>query len=357
MPQSVVELAQGNVFTRSSDSGSGVDTAQRVYKILLNSPNETLDVPTECGIDVGSSYMSSYPIPCVGWEARHEGDSRMVVIVTFRYRSTPGGANSSGGGDDPRLSQPTSRPALYSLSSSLQEFPAIAGRIYGQSGSAQWGSWSAVENSAGDHLEGLTKLEPVVTAKITQYSYTDQSASLAYVGYINSDQFSFSGHTVPVHCCMFQSLNVSPYVESGFRGFQVEFEFVFRNNVCNAISYGSTSLGWDSPIINSGYNIINSGLGTSGVAQEHLAYERAGSSQYIKEPKSLINPGVKTRAQIPGAGSEEGETQHESASPVLLNIDGTPRDRSYGPIIWRVQTQPEMTFGNNFSSFGINSFT
>ena len=50
------------------------------------------------GINIGDVYTEGDPIPCVSFEGRMEGTSRTVVIVTVRYRSTPGGQPSSGGG-------------------------------------------------------------------------------------------------------------------------------------------------------------------------------------------------------------------------------------------------------------------
>ncbi len=356
----VVELAQGNRYSRSSEGGGSVDTATRTFKVVRDSITESIDTPALCGIDVGDPYSDGNQVPCVGWESVPDGDSRMVLIVTFRYRSTPGGVDGSGGGgggggggSDPRLRSPEARPALYQLSSTLQEVPAVGGEVLTSVGYAEV---AAFKNSAGDLIEGLTRLEPIVNLQITQYSYIDQSGLLQYTGSVNSDQFVFSGHTVPAHCCIFQGLSVSPYVESGFRGFQLEFQFSFRWNYCPGVQFnGYSPLGWDQPIVESGYNIINTGLNNSFVQQEHLVYELDDDGN-IASPKTLRNQGGKVRAQIPAAGVGGGERQHGAASPVLLNADGSPRARWLGALVNRAQTQPDMVFGNNFSNFGVNSF-
>ncbi len=364
MPKSVVELAQGNSYTRTSEGGSGgVDSAQRQFKVILNSPNETWTVESAVGIAIGSPYHPENKIPCVSYESRPDGDSRTVKIVTFRYRSTPGGVDGSGsggggarGGSDPKLRSPEVRPALYTMSSSLQEIPAVGGAYLSPNG---YVAESAFMNPAGDLLEGLTRLEPVVTLQITQYSLSDKSGLLQYTGTINADSFAFSGHTVPTHCCMFQSLNVSPYVESGFRGFQLDFQFSFRWNYCrNVQNNGTQPLGWDQPIVMSGYNIINSGLDNPAVEQEHLLYKLDDDdSGFLQEPLVLGRPGKKVRAQIPAQEDASGRPrQHGAASPVLLNNDGTPRSRSLPPLVFRYMTQPSIVFGDNFSNFGINSF-
>lgn len=359
MPKSFVELAQGNVFTRSSEGGSSVDSAQRQFKVILNSPDEAWNVDEYIGISIGDPYTATNQIPCVSFEGRADGDSRLVRIITFRYRSTPGGVDGSGGGGgggDPRLQPPASRPALYQLSSSLQEVPAVGGAMLVGGG---YLVQPAFKNSAGDLLEGMTKLEPVVNLQITQYSLTDQSGLLQYTGSVNSDQFGFSGHTVPTHCCMFQGLSVTPYVESGFRGFQLQFQFAFRWNFCPSVQYNNNDpLGWDQPVVDSGYNIINTGLGDSTVEQEHLLCQLdSDDSGFLADPLVLGRPGEKVRAQIPAQSDSSGRPkQHAAASPVLLNTNGSPRSRSLDPIVWRFQTQPATTFGNNFSNFGINSF-
>lgn len=361
MPKSFVELAQGNVFTRSSEGGSSVDSAQRQFKVILNSPDEAWNVDEYIGIAIGDPYSATNKIPCVSFEGRADGDSRLVRIITFRYRSTPGGVDGSGGsavggGSDPRLQPPATRPALYQLSSSLQEVPAVGGGVLLQSG---YTDKPAFVTPVGDLQEGITKLEPIVNLQITQYSYTDQSSLLQYTGFLNSDQFSFSGHTVPVHCCMFNGLSVSPYVESGFRGFQLQFQFSFRWNFSPGVEYnGNDPLGWDQAVVLSGYNILNTGLNSSNVEQEHLLYKLdPDESGFLAEPLALGRPGEKVRAQIPGQADSSGRMrQHAAASPVLLNKDGSPRSRSLEPIVYRYRTQPATVFGNNFSNFGINSF-
>lgn len=349
-----VELAQGNSYSRSSEGGASVDTAKRTFKVMRDTITETIDIPALIGIDVGDAYSSGNQVPCVGWESRPDGDSRMVLIVTFRYRSTPGGVDGSGGGgtgSDPKLSAPDVRPALYQMTSSLQEVPAPDGRVYESGG---WVGPTVFRNSAGDMLEGLTRLEPVVDLSITQYSYTDQSGTLAYTGYINSDVFTFSGHSVPIHTCMFRGLNVTPYVESGFRGFQLEFQFSFRINWCQSVTYGDSALGWDQPIVDAGYNIINTGLNSGSVEQEHLNYT-LDTQGNIASPRTLKGGG-KMRAQVPASGVDGGERQINCANPVLLNANGSPRARNLAPRVIRAQTQPETTFGDNFQYWGINSF-
>jgi len=99
MPKMVSELAQGNAFGRSSDGGGAADNATRKFKVLLNSPNEAWDIFAAIGVNIGDLYSASNPIPCVSVEATHDGDSRVVCIVTAQYRSSAGAAP---GAPDPK---------------------------------------------------------------------------------------------------------------------------------------------------------------------------------------------------------------------------------------------------------------
>lgn len=362
MPKGVVELNQGNSFSRSSDGGVLADRAQRVFKVLLNSPQESWVIEPTIGVSIGDPYSENNPIPCTAIEARADGDSRMARIVTVTYSSTPGAADGSGGGSDPRRSAPNVRPAMYSLSTSLQQVPATGGLMYDTGG---WTGPAAFRNSAGDLLEGVTKLEPVVTITIDQYSFSDQAGLLGYCGYVNSDSFVFSGHTLAKHTVMLQGINVRPHVEqfggSTFRGFMVSFQFAYRANFCGDVLGTDKVIGWDSTAIDSGYNIINIDGADNIIEREHLSLEHENGLLPANKNDWQVNPataGEKCRASIIISNTEEsGAVQRPAAQPVLLNSDGSPRSRSLEPRVYRLQTQPETAFGNNFSNFGIRGFT
>ena len=87
-------------------------------------------------------------------------------------------------------------------------------------------------NAAGDLMDGLTQLFPVITIAITQFSYADGSEFLHDVGVINSDVFSFSNTTFQKHQVMFQGISSTGHVESfggsQFRGFKLVFTFAAR---------------------------------------------------------------------------------------------------------------------------------
>lgn len=353
-----VELSQGNEFARNAESGPSVDSARRVFRVLLSAPDESWSIPATIGIDIGDEYSESNPIPCVSWEARADGDSRLVRIVTVNYKATPGFA--SDGVSDPKTEQPTVRPAIWSMSTSLQEIAAFGGRAVSGSGSnATSGDWRPAVNPVGDLVDGLTRLEPVVTISIDQYSTGDESARLAYVGYINSDVFTFSSLSVGAHCCMLQGISSTPIVEQFktgmFRGFKITFTFGVRAH-WTLTRHGVQPIGWDLAVPQCGLNIINDGLNNANVDQDALNLQHEYDKIY-ENPRFLVagTAGTRVRAAIAISSPGGGSFQRPAAAPVPLNDDGTPRSRTANPpvLINRICTQPEMEFGNNFTNLGI----
>ena len=350
MPKLVSELAQGKSFSRSAEGGGLADQATRTWKILLNSPNESFIISDVVGVNIGDPLGSANPIPCVSLEARADGESRLVRIVTAQYRSSPGIGNT-----DPGTQPPASRPALYSMSTSLTEIACWGGSLV--TGNAS-GQWSPAINPAGDIVDGITRLEPVVTINIDQYSYSDMSQLLGYCGMVNSDAFTFSNLTIGTHCCMLQSISSQSVVEmfgnTPFRGFKVTFGFAVRAH-WTVTRNGYEAIGWDIAVPLCGRNIINS-QGSS-VDAETLMYEMNEGKVAI--PLTLVKEGSRCPAQVTLASGNGSWTQARAADPVALNDDGTPRSRFASPpvLINRICIQPEMAFGSNFANFGIRWFT
>jgi hypothetical protein len=367
MPKYVSELAQGNAFGRSSDNGAAADHATRKFKVLLTSPNESWDVFSAIGVNIGDLYSDANPIPCASVEAVHDGESRLVCIVTAEYRSSPG---AGAGAPDPKSQEPTVRPALYSMTTSLTEIAAWGGAVVTGTSS---GAWTPATNPVGDLVDGVTRLEPVVNINIEQYSYLDKTDMLGCTGYVNSDTFTFSGLTIAPHCCMLQSISTTPVVENfngvTFRGFKVAFGFAVRAH-WTITRNGFQPIGWDAAVPQTGFNIRNSGLGRSDVDQKALCLEHKNFKVELNgsgNPKSLAtgtsNAKVRGSVTVAATGSEDGGyIQRPCAQPIALNDDGTPRNiDAFSPaqrvLINRVCLQPEMTFGSNFSNFGISVYS
>jgi hypothetical protein len=349
MPKMVSELAQGKSFSRSAEGGPLADQATRTWKILLNSPNESFIISEAVGVNIGDALGSENPIPCVSLDVKADGDSRLVRIVTAQYRSSP-----SVGTTDPGTQPPQLRPALYSMSTSLTEISCWGGSLVTGNASGQWGP---AINPAGDVVDTITRLEPVVTINIDQYSFSDMSQILGYCGMVNSDAFTFSNLTIGTHCCMLQSISSQSVVEmfgnTPFRGFKVTFGFAVRAH-WTVTRNGYQAIGWDIAVPLTGRTIIN--REGSSVDQESLMYEMSDGK--VAFPLKLVKPGSRCPAQVTLAAGDGGWTQARAADPVALNDDGTPRSRLASPpvLINRICIQPEMTFGNNFANFGIRWF-
>jgi hypothetical protein len=366
MPRFVGELTQGNSFSRSSDGGGQADSAVRKWRVLLGSPEESWDIFQTIGVNIGDQYSAANPIPCVSVSSQMEGDSRLIAIVTAEYRSSPSAAPTAA---DPKTQEPTVRPALYSMTTSLTEIAAWTGKKV--SGGAS-GSWVPACNPVGDMYDGLTRLEPVVTINIDQYSSADESQVLQYVGYVNQGAFMFSNLSIPNHCCMLQGVSSTPVVEQfngqTFRGFKITFSFGVRMHWA-FVEGGMKAIGWDMALPQTGFNIINTGLGDSSVDQKALVLEHKDGKVYI-DPAGDVqlatgtsNTKARAMVTVPATGSESGGyVQRPCAQPIALNDNGSPRNAdNYGisekVLVYQVCMQPEMAFNNNFSAFGIRWFS
>jgi hypothetical protein len=361
MPRKVSEIAQGNAFSLSSDGGGSAYRATRKWKVLLNAPNENWDIFQTIHVNIGDLYSATNPIPCVSVEASHEGEDRMLCIVTAEYRSSPG---SDPAAPDPKSQDPTARPALYSMTTSLSEIAAWSGKVVTNGSSV---AISPATNPAGDLVDGITRLEPVVTINIDQYSPADESQILGYCGFVNQSPFTFSNLTIGTHCCMLQSVTSTPVVEqfgtTTFRGFKITFIFAVRAHWALTRN-GYEPIGWDIAVPQTGFNIINSGLNDPTVDQKALVlqHELGRVKMDGDKPAALAsNATGKVRAMVTvsATGSDDGGfTQIPCAQPIALNDNGTPRNvESGGILINRLCLQPEMNFGTNFSAFGIRWFS
>lgn len=357
MPKLVKELAQGNSFSLTAENGQGAYSATRSWRVILNAPNEQININAVIGVNIGDAYSASNPIPCVSVEGRADGESRLVKIITATYRATPGSDPT----EDPKTIEPTLRPALYSMSTTLSEITAWGGRpVVG--GVSQ--AWRPAANPVGDLVDGVTRLEPVINITVDQYSYTDMSALLGYSGYVNSDSFTFSSLSIGPHCCMLQGISSNPIVEqfgtATFRGFKVTFNFAARSHF-TVTREGQQAIGWDLAIPQTGFNIINIGLNSQNdVDPQALVLQHEDLKVKLNndgEPYGYAwgTQNKKVRAMVTVPAGDGGYLQRPASQPVALNDDGTPRARTANPpvLINRVCLQPEMAFGNNFSNFGI----
>ena len=347
MPKMISELAQGNQFSRSSDGGQLADTATRVFKVILNSPNESFDIMAAVGVQIGDAYSSSNPIPCVSVEGRADGESRLVRIVTAQYRSSPMVDGEGGTGlPDPMLIMPDVRPANFSTSTSLYEAAAY-----------HWirdGQFEPAHNPVGDLMDGVTRMEPITTIRVTQFNPFPGTVFQRYAGYINEETMQLGSYmTCAPNTVLYRGVEAAPHVETfgttTYRGFMNSYEFAYKVNEISAPGYGGT-YGWNIALPVTGFNckaftpnFVQSTMDNYAVP---LKRERTGDGEYgpIITPLALqegVSPGDKVRALVRVAGSEKHINQQPSAQPIPLNEDGTPRSPNAVPkvLIWKVRTQ------------------
>jgi hypothetical protein len=341
MPKMVSEIPQGNAFSRSAEGGQLADTATRVWKVILNSPTESLDISAAVGVQIGDPYGASNPIPCVSLEGRADGESRLVRIITAQYRTNAGG-DGGGGGQDPGTQSPDVRPANFSTSTTLYEMPAYIWK--------RGENWEPAVNPVGDRLDGVTKFEPITTIRVTQFSDTPGTTFSAYCGYVNSETMNLGSYmSCAPRTVMFRGVEATPHVETFgsnvYRGFMNSYEFAYRANRSEAPG-ASGDYGWDLAIPVTGFNCKAFTPNFVSVTNDNYAVPLKRDDDYgpITIPLALqdgVTAGDKVRALVRIAGPNKSVLQDKSAQPIALNEDGTPRSENANPkvLIWRVTTQ------------------
>ena len=352
MPKMVTELAQGNGFSRSADGGRLADQATRVFKVLLDAPNEQWLIDEAVGVSIGDVYSEQNPIPCVSLEARADGESRLVRIVTVQYRSNAGG-DEGAGGQDPGTYQPDVRPANFSTSTSLYEAPAYEWRKYGSGADANE-VWGPIVNALGDPVDGISRMEAITTIRVTQFSLTPGTVHSKHCGKINSETMNLGVYMeCKPHTVLFRGVEAAPQIESFgpeiYRGFMNAYEFAYRPNVVEL--HGEC--GWDVTPLHTGFNVKAFNPTNPGVNKDPYGQPLKFEEYVLKQPLALpdgVAVGDKVRAMVKIMNMETGAVSlNPSAQPVALNETGTPRNTETADpkvIIWRRQVQQEIDLTN-----------
>jgi len=346
MPKLVSQLSQGNTFSRSAEGGALADEATRVWKVILNAPNESWDINEAVGVYIGDPYSDNLPIPCSSVSASADGESRLVRIVTAKYRSTPG-ETGDGGGQDPGTQQPDVRVANFSTSTSLYEAPAYEWRKYG-SGAGQNEAWGPIVNVMGDPMDGISRMEAITTIRVTQFSVVPGTIHSSKCGCINEEEMSLGGYlTCSPHTVLFRGVEAAPHVESFgsivYRGFMNSYEFAYRPNVVDR--HGEC--GWDVTPLHTGFNVKAFNPTNPGVDKDPYGQPLKFEAYVLKQPLALpdgVAVGDKVRAMVKIMNMETGAVSlNSSAQPVALNDTGTPRNTETADpkvVILRRQVQP-----------------
>jgi hypothetical protein len=351
MPKMVKEVAAGVQYDFSADEGRLAASTTRVFKVLKSDAGEYINIASACGISIGDQHPTESGLFCASYSAQYEGDSRMLAIATFNYRTF------SITQEFPQ--PPDVRPANWSTSSSLQEVPAYIWKAITGPNAGQVGP---CVNPAGDLYEGVTRLEPIVTISIQQFEMVDPTRHQLYAGYVNSNTIQLGSLTMFPRSVMFRGVQTQPDVQrwgqATLRGWQASYEFAFRVNWVGAPI--NQAIGWDVLQPQSGFNVRAWTPTTPNGSQvannrDDFGQPLRHDNYSIKIPVALpenVSVGDKMRAHIRVHESEAGKvSQRPSAQPIALNDDGAARSPVADPkvLVYRYQVQNDI----DFSGFGL----
>lgn len=345
MPKLVKEIVEGVGYSYSSEQGQIAESQPRVFRVILNAPDELINIEDVCGVKIGDELRPGAGIFCTSFDARFEGNSRLVLLCTFQFRNTPDQASSEGQ-QDPKSQPPDVRPSNWTISSSLYEIPMWS-FFAERTGATTWGGGGRAANPARDVYDGLTTLDAMVTISIQQFEKNDPTKHVRYVGTINNETITLGSLSMPPHTVMFRGVASQPTLESWggrvYRGWNCNYEFAYKAND-TLIWIGSDAaggpqtveLGWDVAIPQTGFNVIC--FAPPGNARQNpygqplkLDDEGAIDDDPLALPDNLT-AGRKGRAMIEVPLGKKSSLA-PSASPIALNDDGTPRATNLFPIV------------------------
>lgn len=394
MPQ-VSEITSGSTFSRSSEAGRLADQTTRVFRVISDAPGASVDVQAACGVRIGDVHPQNSNVYCTAFDVAYDGDSRIVLLVTFNYQATP---SSSSDRQDQKSQPPDVRPANFTTSTALIETPIYKWRP--RTGVTQWGSETAATNAAGDMYEGIAQLTGMVNIQIVQEFSTDPTTFNEYCGYINDEEITLGTLVMAPHTVMFRGVQSQPYAETWgnlfFRGWKATYEFAYRKNrtkiivprpgvpdpgfgpgVPDGIEEKEVDLGWDIAVPQSGHNVLAfdpkqagtdddifgqpllhgdasafdpapAGMPATAIMQKYagVVIPPADGGYYL--PKD-VTAGGRMPAMVKVFSYENGNkgcSQARASSPIPLNPNGRPRKESANPkvLVYGYQIQPSVNF-------------
>jgi hypothetical protein len=365
MARGVSELKQGQSFSRSFREGQVADRATRKFRILLEQPGEVPPIQPLCGVFIGDPHPDSPGLFCLSFSAQYEGDSRMVVEATFEYEPFPSSEGGGGGGQAPQPTQPDIQPANWSISSSLVEMPV---RLWKPRTDAfTWGQDSTVANRLGEIYDDVTTMRAMVTISITQFGLFDPTANAMYVGSINSEEITLGSLKMKPHTVMLRGLNVQnqvkPWGNGVFRGWEATYEFGYMENIQSVNFPGQSGdmktavpLGWDIAMPASGWNCIAFNPAAAADNQDVFAIPlktKQDEPGVVKDDPFALAEGAAVGDKVRGlvkihaiVGEKAVARQGQSASPIALNEDGTPRKitSTRDPLVYAYQVHNDINF-------------
>jgi hypothetical protein len=303
----------------------------------MNSPNEALDIQKDCGVYIGNNHPQNDNIFCTAFDAKYEGDSRLVLLCTFQYGSTPS-SEGSGGGEDPKSVPPDIRPPNVTTSTSTAELPIFEWRKVNDDLEVDTGRPIPAKNSAGDMYDGITTLTYLSTIAVEQFVPNDPTRDLTFVGCVNQVELKLGSLTILPRTLMLRGLTMKPTIESWgdrmYRGWMATYEFVYKPET------------WDLRIPQTGYNVKAFNVNIQGV--DNYGQPLRHENGKVKVPLALpegVTPGEKVRAMVKVFEYENGGvSQLPSAQPVALNDNGYPMAESVEPLIKRYSVYETFDF-------------
>lgn len=334
MPPLVKEISSGNQVSRSSNEGQLADTATRVFRLVLSSPSETFDIQATCEVRIGDAHPVNGNVFCTSFDARFDGESRMVMLCTFQYQSTAS-ADSSGGGADPRSQAPDVRPPNWTTSTSLIEQPVNVWNP--RTNRDLWGARIPAVNPAGDMYDGVTQLVSLVSISVTVFNPSDPTEDNETAGRVNRARITLGSLTMSPHTLMFRGVQSQPTVESWggriYRGWNATYEFAYKRNPTTINFPGGgapveVDLGWDIAVPVTGFNCRAFAPNAAAADEDVFGQPLRHINGKIVTPPLLpeqIVAGDRVRAMVKVFEYEEGGTsQAPSASPIALKENGRP---------------------------------
>lgn len=375
MPKLVKEVSPGVQYEFSAEEGTVAASTTRVFRILKNNVGEYINISQECGIQVGNEHPTESGLYCVSYSAQYDGDSRMLIVATFNYRTTPSvGADDggSGGGQDGKSQPPDVRPPNVAFNTTLTESPVFTWKPLRAAQAQAIGggvAWRTPTNPAGDRYEGVTRLVPVTTISLEMFKTSPPLDVAQYAGYINEQPLVINNLTMQTHTVMFRGVSIQPTVEHYgnliYRGWKCTYEFLYKKNPMYVSKQDGTmefvSLGWDHAQPVSGINIINTPFASEAAANaagveagslalkrkeaDDIGYEIVGWPGAIAVADNTANKKVRGMI-IVGEGAKP--TQRPCALPIPLNANGSPRWSGLANpvLIYPYQVQQETDFND-----------
>jgi len=360
MPKMVAEITQGVSYEFSSDQESVAASTPRVFRIIKSTPDEYISLPDVCQVRIGDEHPSEAGLFCFSFTGAYDGDSRMVILATFNYRTTPSQA-ASGGGQDPRSYPPEVRPANWSCSTNLIEVPIHSWERVNSANGASLEDATPPQNPAGDMYDNASTVVPIVSINIEQFEPSDPTRHVMHAGKTNQNEMQLGSLSIPRRCLMFRGIQSKPVVEDWGgvirRGWSCTYEFLFKLNPARAFvggAYVLQNVGWDILQPLSGFNVKAFAPPGGGDQDPFGQPLKQDDKRKIVEPLALpagITAGAKVRAMVRISDADDVSTQLPSAQPIPLNADGTPRKDTANPkvLVYRFKVTEEINFQSTFN--------